>query len=118
MPGWVHDISGVVAACDILVCASRHEPLGNVVLEGFAATKPVVAMASQGPVELIDPYVNGLLSPLEDDVLMAKSIQEVLDSPVLAHRLAQAGRKKFEDEFCESTVLQKWQDFLTKVEKS
>ncbi|MDI2090445.1 glycosyltransferase [Commensalibacter oyaizuii] len=117
MPGWVHDISQVLGACDVLVCSSRHEPLGNVVLEGFAATKPVVSMASQGPVELITQEHNGLLSPLEDDVLLAQSIQKLLDQPEFSQKIATAGRQKFEQEFSKQTVLQAWLSFLNTVEK-
>ena len=39
----------LLAAADLLVCPSRHEPLGNVVIEAWAAGVPVVATASDGP---------------------------------------------------------------------
>ncbi len=53
MPGWLRNTAGLLAACDLLVCSSRYEPLGNVVLEAFSAGCPVVAAAAAGPVELI-----------------------------------------------------------------
>ncbi|EUK18585.1 glycosyltransferase [Commensalibacter papalotli (ex Servin-Garciduenas et al. 2014)] len=117
MPGWVEDISQLLGACDVFVCSSRHEPLGNIVLEAFAATKPVAALASQGPLELITDGENGLLSPLEDEKLLAQSIQKLLDSADFSSKIAKAGRKKFETEFSKETVLQQWYDFLSKVEK-
>lgn len=117
MPGWVEDISQLLAACDVFVCSSRHEPLGNIVLEAFAATKPVAALASQGPVELIIDGENGLLSPLEDEKLLAQSIRKFLDSSEFSGKIAKAGRQKFETEFSKKIVLQQWQAFLNKVEK-
>ncbi|CAI3930417.1 Glycosyltransferase involved in cell wall bisynthesis (RfaB) (PDB:2IV7) [Commensalibacter communis] len=117
MPGWVTDISQLLGACDVFVCSSRHEPLGNIVLEAFAATKPVASLASQGPVELITDGENGLLSPLEDERLLARSIQKLLDSPEFSNKIAMAGRQKFEQEFSKETVLNQWFDFLSKVEK-
>lgn len=118
MPGWVTDISHILSECDVFVCSSRHEPLGNIVLEAFAATKPMAALASQGPSELIDDGENGLLSPLEDENLLAQSIQKLLDLPEFAQKIAQAGRQKFEQEFSKETVLQQWYNFLSKVEKA
>lgn len=117
MPGWINNISEIIQACNVVVCSSRHEPLGNVVLEGFAAKKPVVAMASQGPLELIMDGVNGILSPLENEVMMAKSIHTLLDRPEWAGQLALEGHQKFLQEFSKQVVLQKWFNFLSTVEK-
>lgn len=118
MPGWVKDISSLIQACDILVCSSRHEPLGNIVLEGFSANKPVVALAAQGPVELIENGKNGLLTPLEDEKALANAIESLIADSNFAHKLAIAGCQTFKNEFSQSIVLQKWYDFLTKIEKT
>lgn len=118
MPGWIKDISNVIMACDILVCSSRHEPLGNIVLEGFSATKPVVALAAQGPMELIVHGINGLLTPLEDEKALANAITFLIDNPSLSYEIAIAGHQKLENEFSQEIVLQKWYDFLTKIEKT
>ncbi len=117
MPGWIEDISSVLAASDILICSSRHEPLGNVVLEGFAAKRPVVAMASQGPMELIANREDGLLTPMEDVSAIAEAINKVLDDKDFADKIRLAGRKKFENEYCKNIVLNKWLDFLSQVRK-
>ena len=37
LPGWQSDQAALLAACDVLVCPSRREPLGNVVIEAFSA---------------------------------------------------------------------------------
>ena len=41
--GWRRDVAALMAAADVFVCPSRHEPLGNVVLEAWAHRLPVVA---------------------------------------------------------------------------
>ena len=66
LPGWRHDTAALLAGADVLACPSRHEPLGNVVVEAFAARRPVVAAAAAGPRELIRPGEDGLLVPIED----------------------------------------------------
>ncbi|MFT8656029.1 MAG: glycosyltransferase [Acetobacter papayae] len=116
MPGWAVDPGGLIRACAALVCPSRHEPLGNVVIEGFSAARPVVAAASQGPTELIEHGKNGLLAPVEDATALATALNEVLENPTLAHNLAQAGRATYDSTFAPAPVLRAWQDFLSTVE--
>ncbi|MBS4074258.1 glycosyltransferase [Ameyamaea chiangmaiensis] len=115
MPGWVQQTAGLLAACDVLVCPSRHEPLGNVVIEAFSAGRPVVAARAQGPVELITPGEDGLLVPLEDFDALGNAIASVVEAPDLACRLGRAGRLRFEAEFASAPVLARWHDFLTRV---
>ena len=117
MPGWTQNTGGLLAACDVLVCPSRHEPLGNVVIEAFSASRPVVAASSQGPVELIAHGADGLLVPLEDTAALGEAVALVLDDRVLATRLAAAGRARYETEFAAGPVLDQWRHFLTTVEK-
>jgi glycosyltransferase involved in cell wall biosynthesis len=118
LPGWRHDTGALLAGCDVLACPSRHEPLGNVVVEAFAAGRPVVAAAAAGPRELIRPGEDGLLVPVEDAPALATSLGLVLGTPAFAGRLAAAGRARFEAEFAEAPVLALWHRFLTTVEKA
>ena len=112
LPGWSHNQAGLLAACDVLVCPSRIEPLGNVIIEGFSAARPVVAAAVAGPVELIDPGRTGLLVAAEDPARLAAAIRGVLEDSVLAARLATAGRARFEAEHAEAPVVRRWRDTL------
>ena len=40
-------------SADLLVCPSRHEPFGNVVIEGWAHKIPVIVSDTGGPGALI-----------------------------------------------------------------
>ncbi len=62
--GWREDVPALLADADLLVCPSREEPLGNVVIEAWSAGVPVVATASDGPAGLIVDGESGLLVPL------------------------------------------------------
>ncbi len=112
MPGWVNDVAGLIAACDVLVCPSRHEPLGNVVIEGWSASRPVVAARAAGPSELITPGVDGLLVETEAPDALAAALSEIIAQPDMAAGLALAGRRRFEAEFAEAPVFAQWQAFL------
>ena len=115
LPGWSDDQAALLAACDMLVCPSRIEPLGNVIIEAFSASRPVVAAAVAGPLELIDPGRTGILVPPEDPIRLAAAIRTVLDDRDLAAALARAGRRQYEAEYAEAPVLRRWQDALAQM---
>jgi glycosyltransferase involved in cell wall biosynthesis len=117
LPGWRSDTAELLAAADLLVCPSRVEPLGNVVIEAWSARRPVVAAASDGPRELITPGRDGLLVPPEDPKALASAIAGVLDSPGHAAALAEAGRLRYEAAYAEAPVVARWRQFLATVEK-
>ena len=103
-----------MSAARVLVCSSRIEPLGNVVIEAFSAGIPVVASAIQGPEELLDGTRDGLLAPVEDDFILTAKIGDILESSALAHELGDNARKRFEAEFSEKIVLAKWDRFFAR----
>ena len=114
--GWRQDTGALLAGCDVFVCPSRHEPLGNVVLEAWSAARPVIAAAAQGPVELIADGETGLLVPKEDPAALAAAIAGLLADPARAAGLAAAGRAEFARAHAEAPVLARWHEFLTHVE--
>ena len=86
--GWRDDSDALMRAADIFVCPSRHEPLGNVVLEAWAAEKPVVAAAAVGPAELLGNDERGVLVPVDQPTELASAILDLLANPEKASRLA------------------------------
>jgi glycosyltransferase involved in cell wall biosynthesis len=113
--GWRDDVAALYASADLFVCPSRHEPLGNVVIEAWAAARPVIACASQGPGQLILGGVNGLLVPVDDDAALAGAIRRLLAEPETAKALALAGRKAFEARFTEDAVVTRYLAFFEAV---
>jgi len=116
--GWRADQAALLARCDLLACPSRHEPLGNVVIEAFSAGRPVVAAAAAGPVELIAPDRDGLLVPPEDADALAAAIAAVLADPALAARLGRAGRARYEAGHAEGPVVAQWRTALAAMERA
>ncbi len=113
--GWRQDIGALLTACDIYVCPSRHEPLGNVVIEGWAAKKPVVAAASQGPVELITDGENGLLVTVDDAAALAAALNQLITRPDLQSRLGASGYSAFEHSFSRDVVVDRYRAFFEKI---
>ena len=113
--GWRDDAAALYAAADIFICPSRHEPLGNVVIEAWAQHCPVIAADASGPKALIEDGVNGLLLPMEDADAMAKSIRLLVDAPETGKALAAAGHAAYLGVFTEQAVVQQYLDFFANV---
>lgn len=115
LPGWRRDMAGLLAGCDVFVCPSRKEPLGNVVIEAFAAARPVVAADAEGPSALITPGINGLLVPRQDPTALAEAIDALLQSPAEAATIARAGRESWATTYAQAPVLAKWRTTLARM---
>jgi len=113
--GWRQDVPALLAAADFLVCPSRHEPLGNVVIEAWAARRPVVAAASAGPAELIRNEETGLLVPVDDVEALAAAMRSLAEDAALRRRLGDAGHAVYEAEFTEARVVAAYRGFLAAV---
>jgi glycosyltransferase involved in cell wall biosynthesis len=71
------EIPDWIAACDVFCLPSRREGCPNVVLEGLASGRPVVATAVGGVPELINAD-NGILVPSEQPEALAAALKAAL----------------------------------------
>lgn len=113
--GWRDDIGALLATADMLICPSRHEPLGNVVIEAWAHRCPVIAAASDGPRGLIADSRDGLLVPVEDAMALAAAMHRVAEDRGLAAALAAAGRASYESRFTETAVVRDYLEFFARI---
>ncbi len=113
--GWRDDTAALLAAADVLLCPSRIEPLGNVVIEGWAHGVPVVAADAVGPHALIADGDSGLLVPADDPAALAAATGRVLESAGLAARLADGGRAAWHRDFTEQAVVRAWLEFFERI---
>ena len=93
-----------ISGLDAVVLPSREEPFGRVLLEGMSLSKPVIAYAQHGPIEIVSHEHDGLLAPLgnsDDEAisLLAQAMQRVLSEPELRGHLAHNARATVEDRF-------------------
>lgn len=115
--GWRRDVGALLKTADVFVSSSRHEPLGNMVLEAFSAQQVVVAAAAEGPSEVIRDGEDGILVPLEDASAMAAALRDVLGDEALRARLGAAGRARYVAEFAAPVVLKTWQDYFARIRR-
>jgi len=104
--GWQADPAPYYQLADVFVCASVHEPLGNVILEAWANRALVVSTRAQGPLELMHDGEDGLLAPVSDPAGLATAIQQALqlDAPTRA-RLIESGVHEIEAHHSEAAVV-------------
>ncbi|HZK82002.1 MAG TPA: glycosyltransferase family 4 protein, partial [Humisphaera sp.] len=93
--GFREDVGDLIAAMDVLVHASTiGEPFGQVVIEGMAAGKPIVATNGGGIPEIVQDGVTGLLVPMGDAAQMADAVCQLLADPVKSQEMGQLGRRR------------------------
>lgn len=102
--GWQSNTGAFLAAADVVVMPSRHEPLGNVVLEAWGAGRPVVVTASEGPRWIVSDDVDGYVVPIDDAPALAARLACLRADPGLSARLAAAGQVTLKARFGVSAV--------------
>ncbi|HEY9100174.1 MAG TPA: glycosyltransferase [Thiobacillus sp.] len=104
--GWQVDPAPYYQLADVFVCASVHEPLGNVILEAWANRVLVVSTRAQGPVELMQDQVNGLLAPLSDSAGLADVLGTALSlSSERKAELIATGHQEVEQHYSEEAIV-------------
>lgn len=92
--GFVPDVAGVMAACDVVVCPSVDEPFGLVVVEAMGLGVAVAVSDSGGPAEIVEDGVSGLHFRTGEAASLAAAVERLLADDALRARLAEAGRRR------------------------
>lgn len=91
-------LKALFKSCDAVVVPSRNEPFGIVVLEAWAAGKPVVATTCGGPRDFVKPDREGyLVDPNPGSI--AWGICKICDNFEHARWMGQQAKRKALDEF-------------------
>ena len=90
--GWVDDVPGVLADCDVVASSARNEGTPVALIEALAAERPVVATDVGGVRSVVAPDRTGLLVGPDDPGALADAIGSLMRDRGLAARLAAAGR--------------------------
>lgn len=117
-PGQVKDISGLLAASDLGVLASKHEGLPNAVIEYMTSGLPVVATDLPGNREALGPYPESLLCPVGDVASLARALRSLIASPALRQELGSANRERATAEFSIRRMCQKTTDLICDMLKA
>jgi glycosyltransferase involved in cell wall biosynthesis len=98
--GFRDDVPDIISQCDLLVHSSIiAEPFGQVVIEGMAAGKPVIATNGGALPEIVVPGQTGILVKMDNDEDMATAIITLINDPGMRSRMGAAGRSRVEEIF-------------------
>ncbi len=113
--GWRNDAADLLATADMFLCSSRHEPLGNIILEAWAQRCPVVAADAQGPRQLIVHNKTGLLCPVNQADKMAESINYLIGNHESGKEMANQALEELKQRFDQKQVLEAYANFFDSV---
>lgn len=99
LTGHVADARPYIELMDVLVSLSSVESFGIALVEGMALGVPVVATASGGPAEIVDPGRSGLLLDSAGVEEVADAVEQVLADARLRDRLRKGARARFRSHF-------------------
>ena len=93
------DVPRVLAACDFCAMPFLDEGFGLAVLEATAMRKPVLALESGGPKEIVEHGRSGLVSRPGDIGGLARNIEALANDARLRAKLGAHGRRRAEEYF-------------------
>lgn len=105
----------LLAACDVVVAPSRDESFGLVIVEGWAARRPVVAGDIPAVRSVVRAGEDAELVPVADPEALASAVGALLDDPARRERLAVAGRQRIDDELSWPVVVRRWDELLERA---
>lgn len=93
--GFCANITERIEELDVVVHASTTgEPFGQVIIEGMAAGKPVIATNGGGVPEIVVDGSTGILVPMGDVAGMAAAMRWMLNNPQQAREMGRQGRER------------------------
>jgi len=115
--GWQKHTEAYIKIADVFVCPSRHEPLGNIILEAWNQGVPVLATDTGGPSELIVEGSNGVLAGVEDADNLADKLQILLEAePQYRQSLAAGGLQTLASDHDKEVVVQTYLDLYARLD--
>lgn len=114
--GQVDDVRPFLAAANIFLMASRWEGMSNSLLEAMACGLAPVVTNVSGAGELIEPRVNGLLVPNEDDPVskFVSSIDRLLHDAQRCAEMGASARRTIEESYSFRDTASAYRDLLCK----
>lgn len=103
--GWVAEPIHYIAAADAFVMPSRHEPLGNALLEAWQAGVPSISTRSEGPDWYMRDGIDGIMTPIDDVAAIAAGLERLRDDPALGQGFARNAKARLAERFSEEAVV-------------
>ena len=113
--GWQLDPHPYYELADLFICPSRHETLGNVILEAWGHGRAVLATQTAGALELITHGEDAWLVPIQQPRALADGVRLLLKEESLRARLASQGRQNVENRYSQQHIVSAYLDFYQRL---
>lgn len=114
--GLVNDMTKIYALAHVIVSPSYHEGMSNVLLEGAATARPLLASNIPGCQEIIDDGKNGFLFDVKSSNDLILKLEHFVN---LSHEtrmeMGLKSREKVEKEFNRNIVINKYLDEINNI---
>ena len=115
-PLWGEALEGVLQAARLVVVPSMwHENFPYVILQAFAAGKPVVGSNRGGIPEMLGDGARGLEYPAEEPAVLAAAVQRIWADPILCERMGRAARDYVTAEYGDANFMSSLMDAYGEV---
>jgi glycosyltransferase involved in cell wall biosynthesis len=104
LPGYVQNLTGFYAGCDVFLMPSLSEALGVAALHAMAHGLPVIASRVGGLPEVVKEGETGWLVPPGDPEALAAAIVEAESDPVRLRRFGERARERAREFSCGATA--------------
>jgi glycosyltransferase involved in cell wall biosynthesis len=112
MLDFTDNIRDYMQELDILIHLAQNEPFGRVIIEAMALEKPVIALNSGGPSEIISHGRSGYLVDTPDAAAIAGKLNILVNDAALRKQFGTEGRKIINERF-NIVNLEKINDIIT-----
>ncbi len=115
--GLVDDMLKIYEFAHVVVNPSYHEGMSNVLLEGAAIARPLLASNIPGCKEIIDDGKNGLLFKAQDSIDLITKLETFVGLDFETRKqMGLSGRIKVEKEFNREIIVSRYIDEIKRIE--
>lgn len=102
------DVGELLRISDVAILCSHEEGFSNVILEGMAASLPMIVTDVGGNSEAVQDEITGLVVPAHSPSSLGAAILRLLKDEQLATRMGLAGRRRVEEKFSRETCVSEY----------
>jgi glycosyltransferase involved in cell wall biosynthesis len=111
--GHREDVPALLADADVFVLPSRSEAFPNGAIEAMAAGLPVVASATGGLLDLVQPDTTGILVPPGDAGALAAALRSLVDDPARARAMGESARQFVQQRYSFERMVASFEDLYS-----
>ena len=108
--GFREDIPALMNISDIFVLPSLSEDMSNVVMEAGASGLPVISTKVGAVPQIVLDMKTGIIIKPKDVNDLVDALKKLIDDPLLAKEMGEAGRKRIEEEYSWEIICKKIDD--------